>query len=201
MSESEAQLDSPPAAGPPPAPVPAAAPAPAPRHDGAPTPFDPRQKSPLLASFLSLMPGLGQVYIGYYQRGFVHAFVVASVIALLAADVLDDLIPVFAVFLAFFWLYNVVDAGRRAAFYNQAVAEGETFKPVELPGDAIAAGPHGSLIGGTVLVVVGFALLLHTRFDVSLEWVEDWWPVAPMVLGGYLIFMALQERRDMATAE
>ena len=208
MSDSQDLHDSTPEAAEPPAAVPpVAVPAttvpatPAPRQDSAYAPFDPRQKSPLLASFLSLMPGLGQVYIGYYQRGFVHALIAASVIAILAADVLDDLIPVFALFLAFFWLYNVVDAGRRAAFYNQAVAEGGAFKPVELPGDAIVPGPQGSLIGGTVLVVVGFALLLHTRFGISLDWVEDWWPVAPMVLGCYLIYLALAERREMATVE
>ena len=39
---------------------------------------DPRSKSPALAAILSMMPGLGQVYIGYYQRGFVHILVIAS---------------------------------------------------------------------------------------------------------------------------
>ena len=42
--------------------------------------LDSRRKSPGLACFLSLMPGLGQVYVGYYQRGFVHAAVVAALI-------------------------------------------------------------------------------------------------------------------------
>ena len=76
---------------------------------------DPRLKSPLLAMLLSCMPGLGQVYIGYYQRGFIHILVAASLIAFLSASGhMNPLIPMASFFLAFFWLYNIVDAGRRS---------------------------------------------------------------------------------------
>lgn len=162
--------------------------------------FDPRHKSPIAASILSLMPGLGQTYVGYYQRGFTHALVAATMIALLAANVLDELTPFAGLFLAFFWLYNIIDAGRRAALFNQALAEGESFRPIDLPADALVPGRNGSLAGGTALLAIGFALLLHTRFGVRLDWIEDWWPVAPMVLGGYLIYMALAERRSLSAA-
>src|SRR2546422_5166435 len=83
--------------------------------------FDPRTKSPTLAGFLSLMPGLGQIYVGYYQRGFVHIVVVGTTIALLANDAVPELVPLLGLFLAFFWLYNVIDAGRRASLYNMAL--------------------------------------------------------------------------------
>lgn len=163
--------------------------------------FDPRHKSPILASILSLMPGLGQVYVGYYQRGFAHAMTVATSIALLSADVLDEMTPFVAIFLVFFMLYNLVDAGRRAAFYNQALAEGESFEPMNLPVDAGGFGPQGNLVGGVMLLAVGTVLLLHTRFDVTLDWIEDWWPLAPMVVGGYMLVLAYQERRAMVEAE
>ena len=35
--------------------------------------FDPRRKSPALAAVLSVIPGVGQLYIGYYVRGFAVA--------------------------------------------------------------------------------------------------------------------------------
>ena len=38
-------------------------------------------------------------------------------------------------------------------------------------------------------------LLLHTRFGMSLDWVQDWWPAAPMLFGVWLIVRAIQERR------
>ena len=97
---------------------------------------DPRRKSPLLACILSLMPGLGQIYVGYYQRGFVHAFVVAGMFFILS--VLSERSPLFptaVVFLMFFWLYNIIDAGRRASLYNQLLVGTES---VELPEDIAA---------------------------------------------------------------
>ena len=51
------------------------------------------------------MPGLGQVYLGYYRRGFVHILVVGCVISFLAASGHHNpLVPLFGLFLAFFRL-------------------------------------------------------------------------------------------------
>ncbi len=159
----------------------------------APAVNDPRRKKPFLASFLSIIPGLGQVYVGYYKRGFINAIVVAVLVTLLASRNLDSLIPLVAIFLAFFWLYNLVDAGRRAALYNQVLAGGGE---IELPDDFQAPGLRGSIVGGTVLMLVGFVVLLNTRFGVSLDWLENWWPVAVIAFGGYLVYKAMQEKSD-----
>ena len=81
---------------------------------------DPRRKSPMLALVLSAMPGLGQVYVGYYQQGFTNALIIAGLIAMLNMN-MGGAEPFFGLFLAFYWLYNVVDAWRRAVFYNNAL--------------------------------------------------------------------------------
>ena len=49
---------------------------------------------------------------------------------------------------------------------------------------------QGSIAGGAALLGIGFILLLHTRFGVSLEWMESWWPVAIVAFGAYLIIRA-----------
>ena len=152
---------------------------------------DARSKSPALAALLSMMPGLGQVYVGYYQRGFVHAGVIASLVTILSSSQLDDLKPLFGLFMAFFWLYNIVDAARRASLYNDALA-GNTA--IELPQDFKSPGIRGSIFGGSSLIVIGLVLLLHTRFEMSLDWVDEWWPVAPMILGVYLVARAVTDR-------
>lgn len=144
---------------------------------------DPRRKSPFLALVLSAMPGLGQIYVGYYQRGFINAFVVATLIALLAVD-LGPLTPLAGVFLAFFWLYNIVDASRRAMLYNEALA-GRTG--IELPEDFKTPGLQGSIPGGLAVIAVGGVLLSNTVFGMSLEWVRVWWPAALIVFGVYLV--------------
>lgn len=154
---------------------------------------DPRQKSPFLAGLLSAIPGLGQVYVGYYQRGFVHALVVATLISLLAAEALGPLTPLASVFMAFFWLYNIVDAGRRASLYNQALAG---MAEIDLPEDFKAPGFRGSVAGGVAIAVLGLILLLHTRFGISLDWVEEWWPAALILGGVYLVWKAWQDRAE-----
>lgn len=153
---------------------------------------DPRLKSATLAMVLSAVPGLGQIYVGYYQRGFVHALTVASIITFLAnARVGNGLIPLFGLFLAFFWLYNIIDAGRRASLYNQFLAGSET---IEMPSDFGSPRFGGSIFGGMLLILGGFVLLLHTHWDVSLDWIEEWWPALPMIGGVWLITRAIQER-------
>ena len=77
--------------------------------------FDARRKSPAVAAILSVCPGLGQVYVGFYTRGFTHAITVGAIMALLVSGAVRRFEPLFVFFLVFFWLYNIIDAGRRAA--------------------------------------------------------------------------------------
>ncbi len=153
---------------------------------------DPRAKSPALACFLSIMPGLGQVYTGYYVRGFVFAITVASIITILAGTRVNHLVPFLAIFMAFFWLHNIIDAGRRAAFYNRMLAGGtnaDEFLPeMKMPGVG------GSIFAGVGLIVVGLIALTYTKFDMSLDWIEDWWPVIPIFIGVYLVGLAVRDR-------
>lgn len=154
--------------------------------------LDSRRKSPGLACFLSLMPGLGQVYVGYYQRGFVHAAVVAGLITVLSSEV-EELTPMTAMFMVFFWLYNIIDAGRRAALYNEVLA-GRTG--IQLPADLMLPGLGGSMLGGTVVALVGALLLGHTAFGMSLSWLKEWWPVAVILFGAYLFIKARMDRPE-----
>jgi hypothetical protein len=153
------------------------------------------RRSPVLAGFLSLLPGLGQIYVGHYQRGFGHIVVVSAIIALLSSSLVTEqsaLAPLLGIFLAFFWLYNIIDAIRLATFYNDALAGA---RPEDLRKYMILPGRGGSLAGGLILFLFGFLLLLHTMFDVSMEWLESWWPVLPMAFGVYLIYKGIQDRR------
>jgi TM2 domain-containing membrane protein YozV len=150
---------------------------------------DPGRKSPALAVFLSLiMPGLGQVYAGFYEQGFTHALIVASLIAVLDYGIGAGE-PLLGFFLAFYWLFNVVDAHRKAVFHNQAAAG------LRLPGEGGISSGRGSLVGGAAMIVIGAVLLAHTRFGYSLKWIEDWWPAALVLMGGYLAWRAVVEGR------
>ena len=159
---------------------------------------DTRMKLPWLAAVFSVMPGLGQVYVGYYPRGFVHAITVAGIISILASTHGEEpFLPLLALFMAFFWLYNIIDAARLAALYNRALAGGS--EPA-LPEGFALPGMGGSILGGAILVAAGFVVLLHTRWGVRLDWVADWWPVFPMLFGVYLVAKAVIDRRARSAA-
>lgn len=165
--------------------------APVPRDDGhagtPPPPYERRAlplKSPVLAIILSaIMPGLGQVYVGYYRHAFTYIAIFASVVALLSADTSEGLTPLLGIFLGFFYFYQVVDAGRKASLINQVLERGTTLEPGrdELP-DRV-----GFTFGGGVLVVVGLLALGHNVFDMDLAWLEDWWPAGLVATGAWII--------------
>jgi hypothetical protein len=171
----------------PPPPPPARAPAPATLAD------DPLRRSPFLAGLLSLVPGLGHVYLGYTRLGFIHATIVVLLLSFLAWTPGGPLITLAATFMAFFWMYGIVDAARRSMLVNQAL-----LGRLELDLPAIGGEPgfQGSLVGGAAIALVGVLLLSHTLFEVSLRWVEDWWPVALIGVGVYLAYRALQDRQE-----
>jgi hypothetical protein len=154
---------------------------------------DSRTKSPALATIMSIMPGLGQVYVGYYQQGFINIVIVASLITLLSQGI-GGAEPLAGMFLAFFWLYNLVDAARRATMYNQALAG---LGPLELPSD-IDVPSKGSLYAGILMIVIGGIVLAHTRFGLPLEWLERWWPAVLVIVGAYLVVRSYLDQKQQA---
>lgn len=152
------------------------------------------RKSPFLAGLLSLMPGIGQVYVGYYKLGFIHIAVFATIIALLASPSFSAMSPALGVFLGFFVIYTIVDACRRATLYNLAV---DGVRGIDLPDmNGLPPKLQGSVGGGVALIVVGVLLLSNTLFGFSLDWLENWWPLGLVGLGAWLVVKARQERRD-----
>ena len=150
------------------------------------------RKSPLVATLLSMMPGLGQVYVGYYQQGFINMLVVAGTIAILSSGVMRGAEPFFGVFLSFFWIYQMIDANRRAQHYNRVKAGlgGE-----EVPEGFEMPTARGSLMGGSILILLGVLFILDLNFDVSMEWVENWWPLILIAVGVNLVLKA-RKRND-----
>jgi len=158
---------------------------------------DPRHKSVALATILSFMPGLGQIYVGTYARGFVHWLIFGGIITVLANDP-GPLAPLFGIGLAFFWFYNIIDAGRRATQYNQLLDARENNA---LPPDIKLPGARGSMVGGVALVVIGVLLLMYTRFDFDMYWVEEWWPAGLILVGAWLFLKDRMGRGGNSTRD
>ena len=151
--------------------------------------FDPRRKSPLLAAFISLIPGMGQIYVGYYRRGFVTAAVL--LLAMYAGSTMHfNMAPVFVLSAVFIWVFNIIDAGRMAAMYNLAITGSYSMT---MPDDLKFPRLGGSIFGGALLLLFGGIALSNTAFGYSLEWVEAWWPALPVALGVYLVWRGVMD--------
>jgi len=149
-------------------------------------------KLPWLAGFLSgLFPGIGQVYVGYYKIGITFAVVFVTLITILSNGGADGLEPFFGLSMGFTWLYGIIDAARRAQAVNRAL---DGYGSGEVPEDMPLPGSQGSYPGGMILIVVGAFLLIHLQFDFDMEWLEDWWPLGLIGLGGWLVWKSRQEK-------
>lgn len=152
---------------------------------------DPRKKNPFYAGLLSFLPGLGQVYVGYYRRGFINILVSGTVFsALVSPQEYQPYMPLGIVFLIFFVLYSVIDASRRATMYNLSL---DGVEQIDLPDELTNNALQGSYLGGGALLLFGAIALSYTLFDISLEWLNDLWPIFPMGFGGYLVFKAYKD--------
>jgi len=148
-------------------------------------------KSAAAAGWLSIMPGMGQIYLGYYQRGFIHILICATLITALSHNA-GSLAPLLGIFLSFFWVYNIIDASRRAALVNRAIAG---LHGSDLPDDFKMPGAGGGMGTGIILTVMGFLIFMSTKFDMSLDWLEEWWPLALVAGGIYLIRKNINKNR------
>src|SRR5437899_3280361 len=105
-------------AAPPPPPPPPVTPAPpyAPVAPVAVAPVVVERKSPGLAGFLSIFPGLGHLYLGLYQRAFAFAGAFCLLIFLNSHGRIAVLSGPAT---AFLWFFAIIDAVRQAHAINR----------------------------------------------------------------------------------
>lgn len=164
---------------PPPAPVP---PPPAATAYVAP------RRSPGVTVILSCFPGLGHLYLGLYQRGM--AFFIAFATSIWLADHSD-----LGILIPFIWFFNVIDAYRQAVAINQCSDTGLMPEPLKLPKQ------RGSLGFGAFLLVLGLLLLYNQFYPLDLTFLVDWWPLALVLAGAYLLVKHFIEQKKQREAE
>ena len=173
-----------------PAPEASAAPPPLPPGPApAAAPYVRLPKSPGLAAFLSLFPGLGQVYNGQIARAFVFLFGFVGSIYLTAQG---HAFP-FAFLIAFVYLYNIIDAWKGATAINQRFLGGE--------GEKMAEETVESPLWGGSLVAIGLLVLLNNMGWLDLDRLARWWPLLLIAVGAYFIYNSIQKKKAEDTAD
>jgi hypothetical protein len=132
------------------------------------------KRSPSAAVFLSLLPGLGHVYVGQAAKGFV-----LGLSFFLAIQLVDEAAGPFGIFIPFILFYAMVDAHRAAVEWNRRLAAG-------------LAPPSSSELGLTRwwgYILIGLGVLFTLRnFDLfDFDWLWRFWPIALIGIGVYVL--------------
>ena len=173
-----------------PAAAPASAPLPAATPASIPLPVIVERKSPGLAGFLSIFPGIGHVYLGLYQRAFAIGGAFVLGIAMTShggpGEFLGPLI-------AFVWFFAIIDAVRQAKAINRGqLAEAGFAGDQQLK----AAAGTGGLTWGVILVGLGGLWLIDRYFEIDWSFMSEWGgPAAFILLGFILIVSHVRKRR------
>jgi hypothetical protein len=144
----------------------------------------------ILAGFFPF--GVGPVYCGQYAKGLAH--LVIFVMLIFAASHSGDWGWIFGLGIAFFYVYQIIDAVRTAHALQagqpapdpmglgQAFSMGDKFDSGKVP------------VGAVVLIGLGILFLLHTMgiFEYGFD---RFWPVIIIFLGGWMFYKHWERNR------
>jgi hypothetical protein len=117
--------------------------------------------NPALAGILGAIPfGIGAIYNGQYAKGLAHMFIFAMLI--FGVDHAGSWDWLFGIGIAFFWIYQIIDAVRTA----HAIQAGQPAPDPFGLGQTFGAGEKfdtGKVpVGAVILIGLGVLFLLHT---------------------------------------
>jgi len=124
------------------------------------------KRSPAAAFWLSLLPGLGHLYLGMMTKGFVFALLAVGLI-----DVVDRGADAFGIMIPIFWIFVMLDAHRSAQAINRGDETGEALLKT------------GSKWWGGALIALGVMFLLFNFELFDFDWLWQFWPAALIVVG------------------
>jgi len=137
----------------------------------------------ILAGFFPF--GVGAVYTGQYAKGLAHLAIMTLLIVVCSAGNSTALSVICGFGIAFFWVYQIIDAVRSAKAIQMS-------QPIPDPFGLAATFSGGPRIeaskipmGAIVLILVGVLFMLHT-----MGWAEygldRFWPLILIALGAWL---------------
>ena len=129
--------------------------------------------SPAVAFFLGLVPGLGAIYNGEYNKALIHIVVFAAMIVGLSSDLGGGADTALALLLAGFVFYMAFDAMRTAKAKQLGEA---TVDPLE-------SWSKERPIGPIILIGVGVLFLLNNFAWFPFYRIERFWPLILIGVG------------------
>ena len=148
------------------------------------------RKSPGLAGFLSMFPGLGHLYLGLYQRAFAFA---GAFCVLIFLNSHGRMAPLSGPATAFLWFFAIIDAVRQA----KAINSGRLAEGGWAPEEQIRRATHGTagLTWGVILVGLGSLWLIDRYVDIDWSFMERWGGPAAFILFGFILIATHVKRK------
>lgn len=140
-----------------------------------------RSNSPLVATLLSFVPGLGAAYNGQTSKAIVHFAIFASFFQLaIDTDSVQLGLPLYVMGFFGMWLFSAVDAYRTAQLLRAGLAPATEQ-------DVIARRLYGSPLAWSItLMLLGTIFLLHSIIGIKLP-IRQVLPILLLVLGAYML--------------
>jgi hypothetical protein len=142
--------------------------------------------NPTVAGILGAIPfGVGAVYNGQYAKGLAHLFI--FVMLIYGANHSDRWDFVFGIGIAFFVIYQIIDAVRtaKALQIGQSAPDPLGLSQAFSLGDKFDAGKVP--VGAIVLIGLGGLFLLHTM-GIMENGFDRFWPLLLIFLGGWMFY-------------
>lgn len=146
----------------------------------------PMPKNPGAAGALGIIPGLGHLYLGLYQR----AAILFGIWVLFISLAGHSHGPFPGIAIPFWMAFSIIDATRQAKAINA------TGRPESnILGSDEPVRVSGSLTAGVLLILIGGFLLLDRLVTIDLSFLNDWWPVLLVAFGAWQVFRHYQGKR------
>ena len=148
----------------------------------------------ILAGFFPF--GVGAVYCSQYAKGLAHLLIFAMLI--FATNHAQGWEPLFGIGIAFFYVYQIIDAVRTA----RALQEGQPAPDPLGLGQTFSMGEKfdgGKVpVGAVVLIGLGVLFLLHTMGFMEYGF-ERFWPLILIFLGGWMFYRNYERSRRICS--
>jgi cell wall-active antibiotic response 4TMS protein YvqF len=149
-------------------------------------PTPPLPKNPGAAGALGIIPGMGHLYLGLYQR----AAILFGVWVLFISLAGHSHRPFPGIAIPFWMVFSIIDAVRQAKAINA------TGKPeANILGSDEPVRVSGSLTAGLLLILIGGFLILNRFVTIDLSFLNDWWPILLVAFGAWQVFRHYQSKR------
>lgn len=138
----------------------------------------------VLAGFFPF--GVGAVYNGQYAKGLAHLLIFVALV-LGASQGGDTGGAIFGIGIAFFYVYQIIDAVRSAHAVRLGQPAPDPFGLAKAFGSGERMDINRVPVGALVLIGLGVLFLLNTMGLFHAYWIHRLWPLILIVIGVWLL--------------